>query len=370
MDISSENAKYFDGRSATAKFVTAVFSKTNLTITSNETGENEAFSLDTIHAIQPLQPNCELRLALGRYPRRLLVIEDIDEVSFTQLLNNHPKLFQPVKISQKLRRKINNLAIVAWCLAAFVIFGWPNVTASLTSLISYEREKAIGSEILKQVLRVEDELPRSNTPEAAKKSIIEIQILARNLAKAAGIKDYVDIYISVLGRENAYAIPGNNIILYCGLIENLDADEAVFVIAHELSHVKNRHVMQGLVQKMGTQAIFGGVTSGTFGGAALANQLDTLAFTRSMETKSDKEGAELLVKLGYKTDGARGVFEKFEKIGHGYNFKIDELFASHPDPKNRAAAMAKYKSNTNSITPLNIANYNALKNHCKSPYTD
>ncbi len=130
------------------------------------------------------------------------------------------------------------------------------------------------------------------------------------------------LYLSPAAQPNAFATGRNPrhaaVAVTEGILQALDEDELRGVLAHELSHVRNRDILIGSVAAavaMGITfvariamwgAIFGGGGDDDDGGgnivgllaltilAPLAAMLLQLALTRSREYEADHDGAELL----------------------------------------------------------------------------
>ncbi len=95
---------------------------------------------------------------------------------------------------------------------------------------------------------------------------------------------------------NAFALPGNHIVVYSGLIEATENESALAgVLAHELAHLQKRHVMRRLIREMGTAVLL----SAASGGAgekltAILKELSSASYDRSMEKEADLTAAAYL----------------------------------------------------------------------------
>lgn len=142
---------------------------------------------------------------------------------------------------------------------------------------------------------------------------------------------------------NAFALPGGYVFVNRGTIEAAD-DEAQLaaVMAHELSHVAQRHgtaqaskaqLMQGAAGIFG--GIFGGSTSGALltQGVALGAGSMLLHYSRSDETQADVLGTQVLYDTGYDPRAMAQFFEKLEAETKGKN--PPQFLSDHPNPGNR-----------------------------------
>ncbi len=127
---------------------------------------------------------------------------------------------------------------------------------------------------------------------------------------------------------NAFALPGGRVGVHLGLIALTGTrDELASVLAHELTHVTQRHVARGIVGSkrqslLGAAAMIVGVLAASrsnsgdaanaiiTGGqaASLQNQLN---FSRDMEREADRIGFGLMTAAGF---GAAGVASMFERL--------------------------------------------------------
>jgi predicted Zn-dependent protease len=128
---------------------------------------------------------------------------------------------------------------------------------------------------------------------------------------------------------NAFALPGGYIGVYLGLIALTgSSDELASVLAHELSHVTQRHIARSAIsqQRQGLAAMAGmilGVLAASranstdaaqaviMGSQAAAAQ-GQLNFSREMEREADRIGIEVLGNAGFSPAGMVGMFEKLD----------------------------------------------------------
>jgi predicted Zn-dependent protease len=134
----------------------------------------------------------------------------------------------------------------------------------------------------------------------------------------------------VLGRDrsvNAFALPGGYLGVHLGLIAVVASeDELASVLAHELSHVTQRHIAR-IVGRQSNQApwLIGAMILGALaaasnpsaagamivGGQAAAVQ-GQLNFSRDMEREADRVGYGVMTQAGFDPKGFVGMFEKLQ----------------------------------------------------------
>ena len=146
---------------------------------------------------------------------------------------------------------------------------------------------------------------------------------------------------------NAFALPGGFVGLHLGLIAiTANRDELASVMAHELSHVTQRHVarriasdsqqsmlaMAGMVLGLLAAARSNNVSAANavVVGSQAASIQGSLNFSRDMEREADRVGYGLLSEAGFATSGMASMFDKLEQA---YNLSDSGSFPylrTHP----------------------------------------
>ena len=167
-------------------------------------------------------------------------------------------------------------------------------------------------------------------------------VLANLTEKLAG-SDHQILSVSVLNMEtpNAFAFPGGYVVLTRGLIEAAESpDEVAGVLAHEIAHVHERHVMTGIVRGALLSAIWA-VSVGDFSGLMVidpttAFQIATLKFSREDEAEADRIAVEMLDRAGIRRDGFAVFFKRLSE-SEGV---LPEWLSTHPLSEDRAELAA------------------------------
>lgn len=98
-------------------------------------------------------------------------------------------------------------------------------------------------------------------------------------------KPALRVRVANVGLANAVALPGGNIIVFRGLLQEAGSpDELAGVIAHEIGHVRNRHVVQALMRQAGLSILLGGLggNSGNY-----LNSMLAASYSREAESAAD-----------------------------------------------------------------------------------
>jgi predicted Zn-dependent protease len=159
---------------------------------------------------------------------------------------------------------------------------------------------------------------------------------------------------------NAYCMPGGKIMVYSGLIHQLDVTDAELsaVIGHEISHALREHSRERISQAYAQQLAIAGVAAvaGVSPGVAdLANQVATVTFqlphSREQEAEADRMGLELMARAGYDPEAAVSLWRK---MGNASSGGPPEFLSTHPSGESRIADLQK---SIPRVMPL----YNAAK---------
>lgn len=161
----------------------------------------------------------------------------------------------------------------------------------------------------------------------------------------------------LLGKDrsiNAFALPGGWLGLHLGLVSvTATRDELASVLAHELSHVTQRHISRLMTQeKRQAPWVIGAMILGALaasknpeaanalvtGGQALAMQ-NQLNFSRDMEREADRIGYGVLVQAGFEPQGFVAMFEKLQQASRLNDNGSFPYLRTHPMTTERSADM-------------------------------
>jgi len=228
----------------------------------------------------------------------------------------------------------------------------PDIGKAGTSVLSPREEQQLGREFMRSVqhnLKLVDDPP----------SVAYLQGLADQLVISLQ-ESYPPITVFLVDDPsiNAFAGPGGYIGIHTGLLLTAHNEgELVSVLAHEIAHVTQRHLVRAVeangrmsLPTMGAliAAIVLGASNPQAGEALLASTManstqQQLAHSRSNEQEADNIGLDLMVSANYDPRDMVAFFEILQNNQRSTEFAAPEFMRTHPltlgrvaDARNRA----------------------------------
>ena len=133
---------------------------------------------------------------------------------------------------------------------------------------------------------------------------------------------------------NAAALPGGYIVVFKPAITETTPDALAGVLAHEVAHVRRRHVTEALIRELGVGALIR-LFAGNIG--ANADQLVSLSYTRSNEAQADSDSIEMLKRAAISPRPTAELFARLAKETPEFSA---QFLNSHPLSSQRAQKFA------------------------------
>ncbi len=138
---------------------------------------------------------------------------------------------------------------------------------------------------------------------------------------------------------NAAALPGGYVVVFKPMITENETEALAGVLAHEIAHVRRRHVTEALIRELGIGALIR-LFAGDLG--ANAEQIVALNYTRSNENEADADAIAMLRRANISPVPTAKLFKKLageegEREGSSIN---GEFLRSHPLTLRRAKRFA------------------------------
>lgn len=221
---------------------------------------------------------------------------------------------------------------------ALYVWLLPNLVESVAAMIPASWESALGRAALAQMDgRV---LSPSQVPSELQEAIRgRFDELVDGSLKTKSKDFRIELRKSSMG-PNAFALPGNVVVLTDELVDLVDGDiDAIAgVLGHELGHAKGNHAMRGLIQAVAlaslTSAIVGDYSAIISNASAV---LGTLSYSRSFEAEADAYSRDLLCNKGIDPSHTADFFDKVRNIKGNVGEMLPEFARTHPDTAGRAA---------------------------------
>lgn len=223
--------------------------------------------------------------------------------------------------------------------------------------LSVSAERRLGDSIIRELYRDPDYLDDPVLQDYVQTQWLALLAAARARGELSPELDERFAWEVLLGRDrsvNAFALPGGYLGVHLGLLGVVSSrDELASVLAHELSHVTQRHIARLLAQQnrqtplvLGTMILAALAASKspqaaqaiTVGGQALAVQ-NQLNFSRDMEREADRVGHSLMAPAGFAPEGFVGMFDKLQHANRLNDNGSWPYLRSHPLTTQRVADM-------------------------------
>ncbi|MFG0287842.1 MAG: M48 family metallopeptidase [Rhodopirellula sp. JB044] len=171
-----------------------------------------------------------------------------------------------------------------------------------------------------------------------------MQSIVDRIAPAAAVEG-IDFRVHVVesSQINAFALPGGNMVVYTGLIQNASSPEQIAgVLSHEMAHATLRHGIQRIGQSLGIWAgisLLVGDVSGLTGAAVDLMQVASVnSYSRTHENEADAEGVRMLHAVEIDPSAMADFFEHLEEE-EGDVPGIFAWISTHPDHASRIASV-------------------------------
>lgn len=223
----------------------------------------------------------------------------------------------------------------------------PDMGSSAGQLLSPGEERIYGRELMREMRRygwlLEDPLIDEYIES------LGFRLVAHSESPGEAFRFFVIRDRSI----NAFAAPGGLIGVNAGLVLAAeDESELAAVIAHEVAHVTQRHLVRRFesMQKASLPialAMIGAViaaskSSGDGVPAAITTGMGLLEqqninFTRQNEFEADRVGIQTLARAGFDTGGMAAIFSRMQRAFRGPGDAVPEYLRTHPVSSTRIA---------------------------------
>jgi beta-barrel assembly-enhancing protease len=226
----------------------------------------------------------------------------------------------------------------------------PTLGDSASEEMGVGAERRLGERIMREIRRDPDVIDDPLLAEYVRTMWLRLVASARGRGELSAEQAAHFAFETFLVRDrsiNAFALPGGFVGVHLGLIAmTASEDELAAVLAHELSHVTQRHIARSLASSrrqtlLGTTALILGVLAASrsnsmeaanaaiVGGQAAMIQ-GQLNFSRDMEREADRVGYGVLDQAGFAAQGMSAMFDKLQQASRLNDSQQFPYLRSHP----------------------------------------
>jgi beta-barrel assembly-enhancing protease len=190
--------------------------------------------------------------------------------------------------------------------------------------------------------------------------------MAARIEPAAPERAPITMTLIDVGIFNAAALPGGQIVIFDGALRETENPDAMAgVLAHEIAHVRRRHVTQALIRELGIGALIR-LFAGDIG--ANAQQLVSLSYTRANEREADGDAIAALARAKIDPRPTAELFRQLDQ-DDGEDFAAVEFLDSHPASGGRAQRFAEaYRKGAGYTPVISAADYKAMRTACPAKH--
>lgn len=271
-----------------------------------------------------------------------------------QAILKHPAIRNSGKVRQQVsqvmgkREVARALRLTAYFIVGCVVVTWlcsvtlSFMVRSLAAEVPMEWEDKYGREAIDKLQKEGELLNDTN-------QIAQLTEMAQPLVKVLPEnRRNLKFYIREDPEPNAFALPGGYVVVHTGLLQMVDTPEQLLgVLAHEIAHETQRHLIRERIAAEGSLAVFGVFIRGNRASGSLLGMgsgfLVSQGFSQRYETEADEVGWDYLVKANIDPRGMIQTFQKLEAAedSMGFGHFMPESLANHPALPKRIARLEK-----------------------------
>jgi len=260
--------------------------------------------------------------------------------------------------------------VTAWSL---LLFAWAAITAAPTARSAtiadsesenQATEKELGAAVYENV--------KSQRSVIESSPLYDVLIpISTDIVRAAQPRYYLPIKVLLVhsAQPNAFAAPGGNIYVTDELLYFVrNREELAGTLCHEASHLIHHDSMTLIEKQLRVlrrevgAALLLGPTAANVLAITLIGKLQSLSYSREVESRADLTGADVCAAAGYNPWGLVWLFGAFEDAKEGQR---PEFLSDHPDNQTRIDALmqhfesdrgrfGRFNSEQSSASPISV----------------
>jgi predicted Zn-dependent protease len=259
-----------------------------------------------------------------------------------------------------MKRNLRDLAvIVVIALVIWAGFTYFSTTSEQQDLVSLEQESDIADYFNRQIFKEFDSVDVELTDSV-------MNVILERLSQGMDTVSYdYNIYVLRSDQVNAFTAFNGQLFVFTGLIEQTEsAEELAAVLAHELAHAENRHVIKNLVKEIGLSSLILIISGGDpVVMQEITKMVVSSGFNRRMEREADEYAIQYLSDANINPNRLTQFFlklkQKNKEIPEGL-----EWISSHPALKERIQFVTENARDSIQEIPIDL-NWEMFKNSLK-----
>lgn len=343
--------RFYDGQTACPREVDIAIRSDVLVLLDRQNGAQLAYwVVAEMTAIDSNDLNGEMTFRDRRHPEARLILSPSAERDLLLTAASHLRNWKR-RERLAVTRTIGGITLAGLALILGCYVALPRLAIALVNMTPLQWDQKIGDPVRENILA-----NMETCTDPAGQAALD-QLGARLLPQEiAGLPLTLDV---IRAKDvNAFALPGNHIVIYSGLIDTAQTPEMLAgVLAHEMGHLELRHPTRGVIEQLGLGAVIG-LVAGNNAVGSIGRVMAGLSYTRDMERQADAEAIALLHRANIRADGLAAFFRILKKDEKTH---MPAILSDHPGLDERAAATRQDSQGEPAMSP---ADWQAIKSIC------
>ena len=237
----------------------------------------------------------------------------------------------------RLRYVLLALVLTAAALWAAITYGIPALAKEVASVLPPSIETALGRDALAGLDRML--LAPSELPPARQERVRALfSNMVSSIEGAGGYR--LELRSSKRLGANAFALPSGEVVVTDQLVELAqNDDELVAVLAHEIGHLRERHILRRLLQDSATVLLIAAVTGDLTSIVSLASALPAILlqakYSRDFEREADEFALDTMKRHGVPAESFGAILLRMDER-RGAAADVPDYLSTHPAARERA----------------------------------
>ena len=354
-----QSTKYYDGEISKSRTVSVMMDGSILYIRDHNGQEIAAWSRNTLYIHEHPEAPLDGVIGCTQSPNARLHINT--DKGWKYLKSRIPKQSHRGRKIPIRWASLFGYAAISIASAIFLFTIFPRLIGTFSYFIPLSWEKTMGKHAMISMIGENDICSAPSGIDALRTVLTKIKPhMNRDIRYHIRIVDGGEL-------ENAFAAPGGYLIIYKAVLDNAGSpEEFAGVLAHEMSHIDQRHSTTGMIRDMGMGVVLSLVLGNTGQIENLAKVVSAMSYSRDDETAADMHAKQVLTAANINPKGLQDFLIRVEQKETDFDFKGKEYLeyiSSHPNTAARIKALDD-QSDRNWAPALNQKDWDALRNIC------